>query len=70
MEDQRTLHGGQSTHFINKRLFACEDGGKLDVIDAETGKILQSKVDGRRLSSVVYGDGKFTAPTRRESSGS
>lgn len=50
---------GSQPVFVNGRLYVCEDGGKLDVIDAETGKIIQQKPIGRRLSSIVYGDGKL-----------
>ena len=50
---------GSQLLLVNGRLYACEDGGKLDVIDPETGKIIQQKPIGRRLSSIVYGDGKL-----------
>ncbi len=50
---------GSQLLLVNGRLYACEDGGKLDVIDPETGKIIQQKPVGRRLSSIVYGDGKL-----------
>lgn len=50
---------GSQPLLVNNRLYVCEDGGKLDVIDPETGKILQQKSIGRRLSSMVYGDGKI-----------
>ena len=50
---------GSQPVLVNGRLYVCEDGGKLSVIDPATGKILQQKSIGRRLSSVVYGDGKI-----------
>ncbi len=56
--NSHTVEGSQPI-FINGRLYVCEDGGKLVVIDPESGKILQTKPIGRRLSSVVYGDGKL-----------
>ena len=50
---------GSQPLLVNGRLYVCEDGGKLDVIDPETGKIIQTKPVGRRPSSIVFGDGKL-----------
>jgi outer membrane protein assembly factor BamB len=50
---------GSQPLLVNGRIYVCEDGGKLDVIDPETGKIIQTKTVGRRPSSIVYGDGKL-----------
>jgi outer membrane protein assembly factor BamB len=50
---------GSQPILANGRLYVCEDGGTLDVIDPVAGKIIQTKKVGRRPGSLVFGDGKL-----------
>ncbi len=50
---------GSQPILVNGRLYVCEDGGTLDVIDAAEGKIIQTKKVGRRPGSLIFGDGKL-----------
>ncbi len=56
----RSVEGSQPL-LIDGRLYVVEDGGKLDVIEPETGKIIFERKIGRRPGSIVYGDGKLYA---------
>ncbi len=50
---------GSQPILVDGRLYVVEDGGVLDVIDAETGEIIADKKIGRRPGSIIYGDGKL-----------
>lgn len=52
---------GSQPLLVDGRLYVIEDGGKLDVIEPETGKIIFERKIGRRPGSMVYGDGKIYA---------
>ncbi len=54
----RSVEGSQPL-YLDGRLYVVEDNGMLDVIDAQTGEILEEKRIGRRPGSIVYGDGKL-----------
>lgn len=50
---------GSQPLLVGNRLYVVEDGGTLDIINAQSGEILQSKKIGRRPGSLIYGDGKL-----------
>ncbi len=50
---------GSQPLLVNGRLYVVEDGGTLDVINPESGEIIQQKKIGRRPGAVIYGDGKL-----------
>lgn len=59
--------GKSSPVLVDGRLYACDDGGKLYVIDAKTGKLIGNKpvkmIGTIVRSSPVYGDGRLYAAT-------
>ena len=59
---KRLKVGKSSPVLVDGRLYACEDGGRLLVIDAKTGKLIGPKVKllGIELrASPLYADGKL-----------
>ncbi len=56
----RSVEGSQPV-LVEGRLYVIEDGGKLNVIEPETGEIIFERKIGRRPGSMIYGDGKIYA---------
>ena len=49
---------------VDNRLYACEDGGTMLIVDLETGQeIKQVKLGGPMRGSLLYADGKIFAAT-------
>lgn len=56
--DKFEVAGGQPI-VVDGRVYVTDLYGKLLVVDAQSGEIIQEKKVGRRPSSLIYGDGKL-----------